>query len=296
MNILEKIKQTFRQGDSLTRLIIINISVFVVLSLLEIMLRLFNTSGSFIWSFFAVPAQLKQLIYHFWTLFTYMFLHEFFWHLLFNMLSLYWFGKLFLIHFSEKQLVGLYLLGGLLGALFYIASFNIFPYYSDIKNNSYVLGASASVMAIILATAFKSPNMEMQLLLLGGVKLKYIALFAVLSSAFGITRGNDGGQLAHLGGALAGYLFFVSLRQGKDITTALTQVLNSISDLFRPRRLKVRPNKYRQNSPMSDADYNANKARKMAKIDEILDKIKTSGYDSLTTEEKKRLFEKSNEK
>jgi hypothetical protein len=138
--------------------------------------------------------------------------------------------------------------------------------------------------------------MEMQLLFLGRIKLMYIAIAIVLMSYFGITSDNGGGQLAHLGGALAGYIFVVSLRQGKDITKWLNWLFDLVYDLFRPRKLKVKPNMSRGKTPMSDAEFNMNKAQKMAQIDHILDKIKTSGYDSLTTDEKKRLFEQGNKK
>ena len=220
-----------------------------------------------------------------------MFLHEGFMHILFNMLNLFWFGRLFTMYFSEKQLVGLYLLGGLFGAAFYIIAFNIFPYYAPLLHQSLLLGASASIMAIIVATAVCTPNMEMQLLFLGSIKLKYIATVIVLMSFFGLTSDNGGGQLAHLGGALAGYLFVVSLQQGVDLTKGLNWLLDAVYDLFRPRKLKIKPNKTRKTGPMSDAEYNANKARKMAQIDHILDKIKTSGYESLNAEEKKQLFD-----
>jgi len=293
MNIIENIKETFRQGNSLTKLIFINAGVFILLKIILISLLLFNISGNFILSYLAAPANLSQLIKHFWTPISYMFLHEGFLHLFFNMLSLFWFGKIFLLYFSEKQLVGLYLVGGFFGASLYILTFNIFPFYQDVLNQSLLLGASGSIMAIIIATAIQSPNMEMQLLFLGSIKLKYIALGVVLMSFFGITSDNGGGQLAHLGGALAGYLFVVSLRQGSDLTKGLNKLLDVISNLFRPSKLKVKPNKTRTKAPMSDADYNANKAQRMSEIDQILDKIKTSGYESLSADEKKQLFEKS---
>ena len=207
------------------------------------------------------------------------------------MFTLFWFGRIFLMYFSEKQLVGLYLIGGLLAGLTYVVAYNIFPYYAPTVHQSILLGASGSIMAIIIATAFRSPDMELQLLFLGNIKLKYIATFFVLTSLFGITSNNGGGELAHLGGALAGYLFFVSLRQGKDLTKAVSRILDAIYNLFSPRKLKVKQNSNRKNSPMNDAEYNMNKARKMADIDHILDKIKTSGYESLSSEEKKKLFE-----
>ncbi|MDD3321607.1 MAG: rhomboid family intramembrane serine protease [Paludibacter sp.] len=296
MNVFDNLKQTFRQGNALIRLIYINISVFVGLKLLLVILRLFNISGSYLLSYLAIPADLTQLLFRFWTPFTYMFLHEGVMHILFNMLALFWFGKLFLLFFSEKQLVGLYISGGLIAALFYVVAYNIFPYFSPQLPVSILLGASGSIMAIIVATSLQSPNMEIQLMLLGSVKLKYIAIVAVLTSLLGITSSNGGGELAHLGGALAGYLFVVSLRQGKDFTKGLNGILDTISNLFKPRKLHVKQNPNRPNRPMSDADYNANKARKIVAIDRILDKIKTSGYQSLSAEEKKQLFEQSNKK
>lgn len=294
MNIIDNIKQTFKDGNSLTKLIFINLAVFIVLKLIVVLLLLFNVSGIFILSYLAVPANLVNLLYRAWTPITYMFLHEGLLHLFFNMLSLYWFGKIFLMYFSEKQLVGLYLFGGLIAALFYVAAFNLFPFYKPLIHQSLLLGASGSIMAIILAAALQAPNMELQLMFVGGVKLKYIAIIAVLTSFFGITSNNGGGQLAHLGGALAGYFFIVSLRQGKDITSGLNSVLNAFVNLFKPRKLRVKQNKTRRNVPMSDADFNANKAKKMERIDHILDKIKTSGYESLSPDEKKQLFEQGN--
>ena len=291
MNIINSIKHTFKQGNALSRLIMINLAIFTTLKLVVILLTLFNNSGEYIVSFLAVPAYVPSLLHRVWTPITYMFLHEGFMHILFNMLNLFWFGKLFIMYFSEKQLVGLYLLGGLFGAAFYIAAFNIFPHYAPLLHQSLLLGASASIMAIIVATAVRSPNMEMQLLFLGNIKLKYIAAVIVLMSFFGITSDNGGGQLAHLGGALAGYLFVVSLQQGADLTKGINWLLDAVYDLFRPRKLKIKPNKTRKTGPMSDAEYNANKARKMAQIDHILDKIKASGYESLNADEKKQLFD-----
>lgn len=294
MDIIQNIKQTFQRGNALTRLIYINAAVFVTLKLVIIFMQLFNTPGHYIISYLAIPADLNQLLHRAWTPLTYMFLHQDIWHFLFNMLTLYWFGKMFLLYFSEKQMTGLYIVGGLSAAAFYIVSLNLFPYYAGILPHSLLLGASGSVMAIILATAVQAPDMEMRLLLLGGVKLKYIAVFFVLISLFGITSENGGGELAHLGGALAGYLFIVSLRQGKDLTKGVNSILDGVYNLFRPRRLEVKPNPHRRQAPMTDAEFNMNKARKMAEIDRILDKIKTSGYESLSADEKKRLFDQGN--
>ena len=287
------IRLTIQNGGSLSKLISLNVLIFVVVNIFLILLRLFNFDGSVILSYLAVPADLSQLLQRIWTPVTYMFLHENLFHVLFNMLALYWFGKLFLMFYSQKQLVGIYVVGGLFGAFIYIVSYQLFPFYSRVIQNSILLGASGSIMAIIVASAVRSPNIEMQLMFVGAVKLKYIAIVSVLISLFGITSSNGGGELAHLGGALAGYLFVVSLQKGVDITGLITKIFDVANGLFRPRKLKVKKSRYKT-KPMSDAEFNIQKAKKMAEIDRILDKIKSSGYSSLTPDEKKQLFEQGN--
>ncbi len=290
MNVLENIKESFRRGDALVRLIYVNVGVFLLFKLSVVSLTLFNHSGAFLLKWLAVPADLGSLLRHPWTLITYMFLHEGFLHLFFNMLCLYWFGKIFLTGFSERHLVGLYLVGGVGAALLYIAAFNIFPYFDAMVAVGILLGASGSIMAIITAAATKFPNTELRLFLLGGIKLKYIAVIVVLTSFFGITSANEGGKLAHLGGALTGYLFAVLLSRGKDITTCPNRVIDWLTNLFRSRRMRVKKPKNAPQRKMTDAEYNRHKAQTMEEIDRILDKIKASGYDSLSTEEKRKLF------
>ena len=300
MSIFDNIRLTFKQGNANIKLIYINIAVYLFLkAILEILVLVkvvdpLLIKDPFYLSYLAVPADFSQLLFRFWTPFTYMFLHVEFFHILFNMFAMYWFGKIFLMFFSEKQLIGLYLFGGLIAAVFYVAAFNLFPYYSPILHQSLLLGASGSIMAIIVATAFRSPNMELQFMFLGSIKLKYIAIVYVLISFFGITSSNAGGELAHLGGALAGYLFVVSLRQGMDLTRGFNHILDMFTNLFRPKRLRIKKNKNNPGTKMTDAEFNMNKARKMAEIDKILDKIKTSGYESLSADEKKKLFEQGN--
>lgn len=294
MNFIDLIKQKFREGDALMRLIFINIAVFALLKTVSVLLLLFNQQISWPSEYLAAPASLSYLIYKPWTIFTYMFLHFDLFHILFNMFALYWFGKLFLMYFSQKQLVALYIIGGIMGYVFFTGAYNIFPYFQNQIDSSIILGASGSIMAIILAVAAKSPNLEMRMLLIGNIKLKYIALIAVLTSFFGITSNNAGGEIAHIGGALTGYFFIVSLQQGKDITAWLNRIIDLIYDLFKPRKLKVKKNAAFSGRKMSDAEYNQNKVSRMKEIDRILDKIKVSGYESLSAEEKKRLFESKN--
>jgi len=296
MNFWNIVKQQFRDGDSLIRLIFINVSLFVALKIVSILFLLFNLNFTLASSVLSAPAYFPALLDVAWSPFTYMFYHEEELHILFNMLTLYWFGRLFLMFFTSKQLVALYIMGGLFGYVFFAGAYNLFPYFQSSIQGGVLLGASGSIMAIILAAATKSPDMQMRFMLLGNVKLKYIALVAVLVSFFGITSNNAGGEIAHLGGALMGYLFVVSLRQGSDITAWLNKLIDFIYDLFKPRRLKIKKNKSFAGRKMTDAEFNQRKASRMHEIDRILDKIKSSGYDSLSAQEKRQLFEQGNNK
>lgn len=289
MSLLNNLQQSYRRANAAVRLIYINMVIYLGIQVFLVLMKLFTLNGEFIVPYLALPSDPTILLFRPWTLITYMFLHQEFFHILFNMVALFWFGKLFLMYFNGKQLMTLYLFGGIAGGLVYIASFNIFPLFEQLSEMSILMGASGSIMAIIVATALYSPDMEMRMLLLGSVKLKYIALAVVLISFFGITSSNAGGEIAHLGGALFGYFFIVSLRRGKDYTRGFNKLLDSISNLFKPRRLKVK--KPAAGRKMTDEEYNMNKARDMVEIDRILDKIKASGYGSLTAAEKQKLFE-----
>lgn len=290
MNLLDNLKQTYRQGNAATRLIYLNVALYLLLQIFLLIMKLFTLQGDFIIPFLALPSNFSTLLCKPWTLVTYMFLHKDFFHILFNMFALYWFGKLFLMFFTDKQLFGLYFFGGLVAGIVYMIAYNSFPLFSQLADVSILMGASGSIMAIIVATAFQAPNMEMRFILIGAIKLKYIAIVAVLISFFGITSSNAGGELAHLGGALYGYFFVVSLRRGKDHTKSFNKLMDRLSNLFKPRKLKVK-HTATSGKKMSDAEYNKTKANNMAEIDRILDKIKTSGYGSLTSEEKRKLFE-----
>ncbi|MDO9154629.1 MAG: rhomboid family intramembrane serine protease [Paludibacter sp.] len=289
MNILDNLKIAFNQGNTVIRLIYINVGIYLIYNVINIIFTLFNLHVD-ISPYLSVPAEVNKLLLKPWTIITYMFMHAGLTHILFNMIALYWFGKLFLLFFSEKQMVGLYITGGLVSALVYIVAFNLFPFFKPELNQTVLMGASGSIMTIIAAAAIQSPNMQMRLMFLGNIKLKYIALAAVLISFFGITSKNAGGELAHLGGALYGYLFVVSLRLGTDITKWISGVVDFFTDLFSRPKLKTKPNNKNGYRKMSDTEYNANKAQKMSDIDKILDKIKTSGYESLSADEKSRLF------
>ena len=289
----QKIRSVFRQGSSLTRLIYINCGIFLALKVAYVFFLLTGAGRNFypvVLEWLGVPADPECLLYRPWTLFTYMFTQFDFLHLLFNMLWLYWFGSFFLNHFSQRQLTGVYVWGGLSGALLYIVAYNVFPYFDQITRlSSWAIGASASVMAIVFSVCTYLPRHKVYIFLLGPVKLIYLALFTALIDLLGIQYGNAGGHIAHLGGALFGWLFTLSIRRNRDLASGMAYLLEGIHRLFAPRnRMRVKFKK--QVSDMNDQEYNAYKKRQENRINGILDKISKSGYESLTREEKEILF------
>jgi membrane associated rhomboid family serine protease len=294
MGIWDDIKSTFRNGSSLTRLIYINIAVFILITLSAVIGFLLNNQGisDQILNLVSVPSSVKALILRPWTIVTYMFVHKDVWHILFNMMWLYWFGTIFLEYLDQRKLVAVYLLGGLCGAIVYILSFNVFPAFAGLVADSVAIGASASVMAIVIAIAAYVPDYTITLLFLGRVKIKYMALaIFILTSVMDFSI-NSGGKLAHMGGALFGYLYTINLRQGRDLGKRLNKIIDSIATLFKPRKkLKVTHKR-----PSTEYEYNKIKTEEQKRINSILDKISKGGYDSLTKEEKETLFRESQRK
>ncbi len=297
--IIDDLKRTFKQGNIVSRLIFINVAAFVLGALLSVVLGLFKISaGAFMQNLY-LPADLLQLLRRPWTLITYMFLHSGVWHLLGNMLWLYWFGQLFLYFFSAKHLRGLYIVGGLLGGLLYIVAYNLFPVFHNQLYSATLVGASASVLAIAIATAVREPEYRINLMLIGQVRLKYFALFIVLFDMLYVGSNNAGGHLAHLGGALAGWWFAKGISQGYDITRWANACIDAIGGLFSKRQRKPRKQRkpkmkvHVNNARTADYDYNANKKAQSDEIDRILEKLKKSGYSSLSDEEKRKLFDAS---
>ncbi len=290
MSILDEIKKSFRSGSTLTKLIYINLAVFLAVKLIGVVFFLLSIDPTFsIVNWFAVPADINNLVFKPWTILTYMFLHQDFLHILFNMLWLYWFGQIFLRYFDEKKLLSVYLVGGLAGAALYILAFNVFPVFSNILPMSYALGASASVIAIVIAISVYAPNFKVNLLFFGPVALKYIAIVTIILDILSIASSNAGGHIAHLGGALLGYLYIVQMKKGRNITKGFDRFMDKVFSLFK-RREKF---KVTYKRPMTDYDYNKSKAAEQKNIDAILDKIAKSGYDSLTKTEKEILFKNS---
>lgn len=287
MSIWDEIKSSFRLGSNLTRLIYINLGVFLVFALLRVFLFMAGSPSGWITSVLAVPADIHSLMVRPWTIVTYMFYHEEFLHILFNLLWLYWFGQLFLQFFAQRQLTWVYLLGGISGALLYILAFNLLPPFKGYAELSLALGASASVLAVVIAVSTLQPNFTVYLLFLGAVRLKYLALATVVIDIISIPVSNAGGHIAHLGGALFGFLYVVMLRKGTD----LAKPFYHLASIKFPKRNRMKVT-YRSHN--ADYDYNYRKAQKQKQVDDILDKIARSGYDSLTKEEKDILFKANN--
>jgi membrane associated rhomboid family serine protease len=295
MSIRDEIIASFREGSALIKLIYINLGIWLVANLVRIVLFLSGMPGGAadfaILRWLAVPAYMPALLRHPWTVVTYMFTHLGFMHILFNLLWLYWFGIIFLQYFDPKKLVGVYVLGGLTGALFFIAGFNIFPAFQGVLPVSLALGASASVMALVIATAVYVPDYTVYVFLIGPVKIKYIALVSFILTTLVDFTSNTGGKFAHLGGALYGWLFVMQYRRGKDATRLFNKTLDALVTLFKPRKKKIHVSYKR---PADDIEYNRQKVHEQQEIDRILDKISKGGYDSLTKKEKEILFRMSN--
>lgn len=292
MSIIDDLKHQYKTGTTLVKFIFINVAVFVLVHITGLIIYFFTgVPGSELVAYWlSLPADLEQLLYRPWTIITYMFLHTGFIHLAFNMLILYFGGQIFLQFLDSKKLLGTYLLGGIAGGILYILSFNLFPVFTPIVKGALALGASASVMAVLIAIAAYVPNFSVRLVLIGEVKLKYIALFYIVMDIISIPNGNAGGHLAHLGGAFFGFYFAYQLRKGKDITVGINRLLNYLSALFSGKR-KMKVVYKKPGKTKSDMEYNAQKKANQEKIDEILDKISKSGYDSLSKDEKAILFD-----
>lgn len=289
MHITEDIKRTFKEGSALTRLIYINLGVFLLVKILGVFFYLAGAPYLLV-GWLSVPSHAGSLLLRPWTPVTYMFLHSGFLHLLFNILGLYWFGKLFLYHFEGNKLVSVYLLGGLVAAAFYVISYNVFPVFASV--NGLLLGASGSVFAILVAAAYYDPDREIGIPLIGSFKLKYIAAFYVVLSILQISTSNPGGNIAHLGGAFWGWFYIYRLRKGTDMGAGLVDLLDKLmlflkENMFSSRsKMKVT----HKQPPRDDYEYNRQQQHQQEEINQILEKIAKSGYESLTKKEKEILF------
>lgn len=301
--MFDNLVSRFKSSSIVGKYIYVNVALFVFVVLIAVFSLLLNSPGASdsLVRCLELPASPGQLIRQPWSLFTYMFLHADFWHILWNMIALNIFGKVSLNLFSVRHFVGFYILGGLFGGLFYVLALNLFPYFAPLAPHSYLLGASASVLSVAVASAVRAPGYRLNLLFFGSVKLSTIAVVTVLVSFLMITGENPGGNFAHLGGAFAGWLVSTLLAKGIDLTSVVNKPIDLLSTIFKkrpPRAKKKGKFKFTASSGSakhaSDYSYNAGKKADEAEIDRILEKIKKGGYASLSDQEKKRLFDASN--
>ncbi|MCK5782221.1 MAG: rhomboid family intramembrane serine protease [Flavobacteriales bacterium] len=287
---LDRLKYEFSKGTSLIKIIYLNVGVFIFMLVLNFILRLFNADQSFIWDWFSLHADGISFLTKPWTILTYSVFHSGFGHVFFNMILLYLSGQIFLQYLSEKQLFSLYFLGVIVGGLFFVVAINLFPLFDNPISHYRIIGASAGVMAVLIAIATYVPNYTVRLFLIGNVKLWQLAAFFIFLDFLNFTSdGNEGGHLSHIGGAIIGYIYAKQLRNNKDIGNWLNNIFENISKPFYKKKnpfTKV----YRNDKPRNDYDYNMSKRDEEEKIDDILGKISKSGYESLNSEEKDFLF------
>jgi len=303
MSVINDLKSAYHSGSIVTRLIFINVGVFLALTLIRIMGFFYTVDLlSVVRPWIAGSSGMERMMYRPWTIITYMFVHEEIFHLFFNMLLLYIGGRIFENLLNGRRLLAVYFLGGIAGFIVYFIAFNIFPVFAPLQGGL-ILGASAAVMAVFVAIATYQPNLELRLILIGNVKLMYIAIFFVALDVLFLDGGNTGGRLAHLGGAIFGFLYARQLQKGNDWSKGFFAVINFFGELISPKKskMKVASRKTKPSSrsstgsnyQTSTSQVNKHDADHQKRIDIILDKISQSGYDSLTKAEKEYLFNAS---
>lgn len=289
MSILEDLKLQFKIGDVLTKLIFWNITFFAIPSIVFGILPLFNINIDYL-NLVSLSSNPNDLLLKPWSILTYEFCHSSILHILFNLIMLNFAGRLFLIFFNQKQLLSLYFVGSLFAGIVFLLSYMFFPALANV--NTALVGASASVMAILFATVSYSPLMNIRLLLFGNVKLWHIALVLIVIDLFQLPKDNTGGHLAHIGGAFFGYFYIKLLKNGIDICNWFTFIIDALLSIFGSRKSKPFKKVHRTYKAAAEKRVSkiVTKNKAQQQIDDILDKISQSGYESLSSEEKEFLF------
>ncbi len=302
MDISERLKYEWNKSDNvLMRIVMVNVAFYFLFAAIIIVAKFGSLPalGEFSEKIFYLPANLSDLAFRPWTLITYGFSHslEGIFHILFNMLILYWFGSIVVSEIGSNRLLGLYIWGILAGAFAFLMLFNLIPFFTPFNGNAKLIGASAGVYAVVVAAGTLLPNTKMNLFLIGEVSLKWIALGYVLLSILSLAGANAGGNTAHLGGALIGYLFVVQYKKGNDWSKPVVSFVTFFQNIFKK---KPKMKAYRGAASAKSDDSNSQKQARAKKsteeqnqIDAILDKISASGYESLTQKEKQTLFQAS---
>ena len=291
-SIVDDIKRELATGNIISRLVIVNLGVFFLVNVLWFVLKMANAGTvpplyhDFL-HFFSVSSSIMHNVTHPWVFITSIFLHEGFWHLLWNMLFLYWFGRIVADLIGEQKILPLYLLGGITGCIAFWTGAQLLNY------SGFALGASAGVMAIVMTAGMIAPDYNMRLLLIGDVKLKYIVAVLIFVDIFGLASDyNTGGHFAHLGGVMMGWLFVLQLREGNDWAEGINNLLRKIADFFsEPKKTAPKRTMAKERTLVVKKHY-TKRATELSedeveeRIDLILEKIKAKGYESLTKEEK----------
>ncbi len=281
MNILENLKYRFKNAGIVEQLIYTNLVIFLLVFITNTFGFLFQSSNNLFVEWFSLPANFDDFLSKPWTIITYGFLHTSFLHILLNLIALFYIGHLFKQYFTSKQLLNFYLLGTLFGGIIFIASYNFFPALQRVADNSVLLGASAGISAIFIGIATYIPNYELKFPLIGFVKLWVLACIWIAIDVIQIPAGNAGGHLAHIGGALLGFLY-VARASNKEL-----EIFKPLKKFFEK---KEKPLKTVYKSGKKPVNNTFNKSKNQQEIDSILDKISKSGYDTLTKNEKEFLF------
>jgi membrane associated rhomboid family serine protease len=276
------------------RLIIINVIAFVLVFVPISILHLLNrdADGVLILSLLELSGDPLQLLFKPWTIITHLFVHRGLMHILFNMLTLFFTYQLFNRYFDDRRFINVYFVSGFAGALVFLLSVNLFPLFNGLPVNYTAVGASAAVMGVLIAICTYRPDDEVFLFGAFKMKLRWLALLFVFLDLISISNGNEGGHLAHLGGALFGFIWAMNLKNGRD----LASFFGKMQDLFSYQKRRKSNLKVAHKRSVKDEDWNLSNKLRQKRIDEILDKISRSGYDSLSKEEKALLFELSKDK
>ena len=303
MGIIDEIKNRYSSGSLLIKLIFVNAGIFLVVKLTMFVLMLAGIDARVVTDMVELPSAWSAVLVRPWTLVTYMFMHGDLMHIFFNMLCLYWMGLVFMEFNTPKQLVALYVLSGLMGAAFYLLAYNLLPGFAGASSG--LVGASASVLGVLVAACMRAPNYMINLLFIGSVALKWVAIVMVVLGVISFDGSNLGGHIAHAGGAVMGVIYALLLRRGLDITKGINRMIDRLTDLFerRPKPMgePVQGGRYHYGKPESGNAAKSTKSdsddlrsqyvtKEQAEVDAILEKIKVSGYASLSQEEKKRIF------
>lgn len=289
MNTVDTIKYYFKNTGIVEKLIYINISIFILVYIVNTFGFLFEIKKNILINWLSLPSGLDDFIVKPWSIITYGFLHTDFIHLFLNLIALFFIGNLFKEYFSSKQLLSFYIYGTLFGGILYILSYNFFPVFSSTKNNNILIGASAGIYSILIGISTYLPNYQFKIPLLGFIKLWHIAAVWVILDIIQIPVSNTGGHFSHLGGAIFGF-FYVYNTKNSTIAknTKEKSVFEPFTNLFKKK--EKTPLKAVYNSGKKTAKPLTYKNKNQQEIDAILDKISKSGYDTLTKEEKEFLF------